>query len=135
MEKQQKKKKKESYRKQVVEVTSPLMNVDYVPVEDIQELKALERGENGWREVSVEKHGLVRCTSPIRGTVYRVRLFGSQLDDYYPKAMVTRLLGSKKGRVFANTEGKLRVALDLPKTELDCLLIQIMMDTYKMAGC
>ena len=96
MEKQQKEKKKESYRKEVIVITSPLMNVDYVPVEDIQVLRAIEHSENGWREVSVEKHGLVRCTFPIRGTVYRVRLFGSQLDEYYPKAMVTRLLGSKK---------------------------------------
>ena len=135
MKKQQKKEMVEDYRKQVIEVTSNLMNVDYVPVEDVQELEAIERGENGWLECSVEKHGLVRCTSPIRGTVYRVRQFGSPLDAYFPKAMVIRLLASKKGRVFANEEGVLRVALDLPKAELDCLLTQIMMDTYKMAGC
>lgn len=111
-----------------------MMNVEYVPVDDIQELEAIERGENGWLECSVEKHGLVRCTSPIRGTVYRVQQFGSPLDAYFPKAMVIRLLASKKGRVFANAEGVLRVALDLPKAELDCLLTQIMMDAYEMAG-
>lgn len=133
MKKQQKKKMVEDYRKQVIEVTSNLMNVEYVPVEDVQELEAIERGD-GWVEGSVEKHGLVRCTSPIKGTVYRVRVFGSPLDVYYPKAMVTRLLASKKGRVFANAEGALRIALDLPKVELDRLLTQIMVDAYEMAG-
>jgi hypothetical protein len=61
-------------------------------------------------------------------------VFGSPLDVYYPKAMVIRLLASKKGRVFANAEGVLRVALDIPKVELDCLLTQIMIDAYEMAG-
>ena len=134
MKKQQKKKKAQNQFKQVISITSDLMNVDYVPVDDIKELQAMENGENGWREVSVEKHGLVRCTSPIRGTVYRALLFGCPLDQYYPKAMVTRLLATKKGRVFANAEGVIRVVLALPKADLDYLLAQIMMDAYEMAG-
>ena len=120
--------------KQTIEITSDLMNVDYVPVEDIQEIKAIERGENGWREASVEREGLVRCTSPIRGTVYRVRHFGCPLDEYYSKAMVIHFLASKKGRVFANAEGVLRVAVNLPKKEFETLLVQVMMDAYEMAG-
>lgn len=132
--KQQKKKNLQGQCKQVIEVTSTLMNVDYIPVEDVQEIKAIERGENGWREASVEKGGLVRCTSPIKGTVYRVRHFGGPIDAYYPKAMVMRLLGNKKGRVFANAEGVLRVVIDLPKKDFETLLALIMMDAYKLAG-
>ena len=132
--KQQKKNNYKGQRKQVIEITSKLMNVDYVPVDDIHEIKAMERGENGWREASVNKEGLVRCTSPIRGTVYRVRLFGGPIDEYYPKAMVIHLLASRKGRVFANAEGVLRVVIDLPKADFETLLVRIMMDAYEMAG-
>jgi hypothetical protein len=132
-----KKQKNNNYQgqhKQVIETTSTLMNVEFIPVEDIQELQAIRNGGNGWKEVSVEKLGLERCVSPIRGTVYRVRVFGSPLDEHYTKAMVMRLLGSKKGRVFANAEGVLRVVLDLPKQDVKALLSRIMLDTYKMAG-
>ena len=121
-------------RKQAIEITSALMDVDYVPVDDVQELTAIERGDNGWREVSVKKRGLVRCISPIRGTVYRVRRFGCPLDKHYIDAMVRWTLGSRKGRVFANEEGALRVAFDLPKVELAALLLRIMMDAYEKAG-
>ena len=110
------------------------MNVDYVPVVDIHEIRAIENGEDGWRECSVEKQGLVRCTSPIKGTVYRVKRFGCPLDDYYCKAMVMRLLGSKCGRVFANSEGILRVAIDLPEKAFEFVLMLIMKDAYEMAG-
>lgn len=132
--KYQKKNNPHSQRKPVLEITSDLMNVDYVPVDDAKELRAIERGEHGWREVSVEKRGLVRCTSPIRGTVYRVVRFDSPLDEYYVDTMVRWILGSKKGRVFANAEGVLRVVFDLPKEDLEALLVRIMIDTYEQAG-
>ena len=134
MKKEQKKNNDRARCDQVIESTSTLINVDYVPVDDVKEIKALERGENGWREASVEKGGLVRCTSPIRGTVYRVLRFGSTLDEYYVDAMVRWILGSKKGRVFANAEGVLRVVFDLPKEDLEALLVRIMIDTYEQAG-
>ena len=132
--KKQKKNNHHSQCKEVIEITSDLMNVDYVPVDDVQEIRELECGENGWREVSVEKRGLVRCTSPIRGVVYRVCHFGCPLDEYYVDAMVRWILGSKKGRVFANAEGVLRVVFDLPKADLEALLVRIMMDAYEQAG-
>ena len=62
--KKQKKKNLQGQRKQIIETTSLLSNVEYIPVDNIQEIKSIERGENGWREASVEKRGLVQCTSP-----------------------------------------------------------------------
>ena len=128
------KKKKKHQDKPIIEITSTMLNVDYVPVTDTKEIKAMERGENNWMEVSVASQGLVHCVTPIKGTVYRVKAFGSPLDEYVPKALLLRTLGSKKGRIFYGKEGVLRVVFDLPRKELEDLLQRITLEAYKLAG-
>ena len=128
-----KKRKEDVFIKFGNNLQSNLLDVAYLVVDDPAEIKAMERGENGWKEASVESRGLVRCTAPINGTVYRIRTYGGLLDSYYSEAAVTRLLGSKKGRVFLDAEGKLRVVINLSKKDFEQVITIIAMDTYELS--
>lgn len=121
-------------RNQVIHMESEQLDVDYVPVEDWEEIQAMERGENGWQEAKITGQRLVRCMSPIRGTVYNMRLFGSALDAYFPKAVVLCVLGGQKGRLFLDAKGTMRVVLDLPRDDLEILLALITAEAYRLAG-
>lgn len=123
-------------QKKIINVSADnnLLNIDYIPVEDPYEIRAMERGENGWMEASVAARGLVPCTSRIKGTVYRIRLYGSQLDKEYPMTLVRHLLGGKTGRVFMDAEGKIRIVINLTKKQFEALLAIVAMDAYKRAG-
>lgn len=123
-------------QKQIINVSADnnLLNIDYIPVEDPYEIRAMERGENGWMEASVAARGLVPCTSRIKGTVYRIHLHGGQLDKEYSMTLVKHLLGGKTGRVFLNVEGQIRIVSDLTKKQFEALIAIAAMDTYKRAG-
>jgi hypothetical protein len=126
--------KNKNQSKQIIEITSTMLNVDYVPVTDIKEIKAMERGENDWREATLASRGLVHCVAPIKGTVYKIRQSDSPLGEHLPKALLIHTLGHKKGRIFYGKDGVLRVVFDLPREELECLLKRITWEAYKLAG-
>lgn len=111
-----------------------LLNVKYIAINDPKEIQAMEQGENGWREVTLESGGLVPCTAPITGTVYRIRSFGGLIDEYYPKSVIIRTLGSKKGRLFFDAEGVMRMVVDLPQEEFEILVNLIAQDACELAG-
>ena len=117
-----------------MEKKNELLKVKYIAIDDPEEIRAMEREESGWMEATVESQGLVLCTAPITGTVYRIRSYGGLIDEYYPKAVVIRLLASKKGRLFFNSEGVMRAVIDLPDEEFEELLGLIAMDTYEISG-
>ena len=117
-----------------MEKKNELLKVKFIAVDDPEEIRAMEQGEGGWKEATVESQGLVPCTAPITGTVYRICSYGGLIDKYYPKAVVIRILGSKKGRLFFNTEGMMRAVIDLPDEEFEELLGLIAMDTYEISG-
>lgn len=123
-------------QKKIINVSADnnLLDIDYIPVEDPYEIRAMERGENGWMEVSIAARGIVPCTSRIKGTVYRIRMYGSQLDEHYPSALIKRLLGNKAGRVFVDAEGKLRIVVTVTRKQFEALLLFVAMDAYKSAG-
>lgn len=128
------KKKQKHQDRPIIEITSTMLNVEYIPITDIREIKAMEHGENGWKEASIEGPVLVRCVAPIKGVVYRIRLSDCPLGEYFLKALLLHTLCRKKGRIFYGRKGVIRVAFDLPREELEHLLKQITLEVYKLAG-
>lgn len=103
----------------------------YIDIPDV--VQAIERGDNGWLETTIEK-GLVPCTSPIKGALYQVRHHGGPLAKYLGYAVVIRLLPTKAGRVFVDTEGRMMISTELSQEAFEHVAEEIANDVLDMAG-
>ena len=110
-----------------------LLNARFYYIDIPGAIQAIERGDNGWLETTIDK-GLVPCTSPIKGAVYQVEHQGGPLAKYLGYAVVIRLLPTKAGRVFVDTEGRMMISTELSQEEFEDIAEQIANDVLDMAG-
>lgn len=110
-----------------------LLNASYELVHELGTIQAMERGENGWREATIDK-GLVRCTSPIQGDVRRVTCYGGELKKYLGVAVTIRILGGKLGRVFVDQEGRMMIVTTMSDEAFKQVPVQIAEDVLDLAG-